>query len=115
MPWARTGNTSPYYTQTLEAIANHFNVPMETPWSKLPKKVQDVILFGSGGEPIAFTYDDGMRTYTTQALRRRHHQYRAPLEGDGQPMGARGDCRATRSDAPCEECAAIRLKPRRWR
>ncbi len=66
VPWARTGNTSPYYTQTLEAIANHFDVPMETPWSKLPKKVQDVILFGSGGEPIAFTYDDGMRTYTTR-------------------------------------------------
>jgi excinuclease ABC subunit A len=39
VPWARTGNTSPYYTQTLEAICNHFNVSMETPWAKLPKKV----------------------------------------------------------------------------
>ena len=111
VPWARTGNTSPYYTQTLEAIANHFNVPMETPWSKLPKKVQDVILFGSGGEPIAFTYDDGMRTYTT----------RKPFEGvitnierrwkETESQWVREELSRYQSDAPCEECAGFRLKP----
>ena len=111
VPWARTGNTSPYYTQTLEAIANHFDVPMETPWSKLPKKVQDVILFGSGGEPIAFTYDDGMRTYTT----------RKPFEGvitnierrwkETESQWVREELSRYQSDAPCEECAGFRLKP----
>jgi excinuclease ABC subunit A len=111
VPWARTGNTSPYYTQTLEAIANHFNVPMETPWSKLPKKVQDTILFGSGGEPIAFTYDDGMRSYTT----------RKAFEGvitnierrwkETDSAWVREELSRYQSDAPCQECAGFRLKP----
>ncbi len=40
MPWARTGNTSPYYTQTLEALTKHYKVSMTTPWYDLPEKVQ---------------------------------------------------------------------------
>ena len=111
VPWARTGNTSPYYTQTLEAIANHFNVPMETPWSKLPKKVQDVILFGSGGEPIAFTYDDGMRSYTTRkafegVITNIERRWK---ETDSQWV--REELSRYQSDAPCEECKGFRLKP----
>ncbi len=111
VPWARTGNTSPYYTQTLEAIANHFNVPMETPWSKLPKKVQDTILFGSGGEPIAFTYDDGMRSYTTRkafegVITNIERRWK---ETDSQWV--REELSRYQSDAPCEECKGFRLKP----
>ena len=111
VPWARTGNTSPYYTQTLEAIANHFDVPMETPWSKLPKKVQDTILFGSGGEPIAFTYDDGMRTYTTRkafegVITNIERRWK---ETDSQWV--REELSRYQSDAPCEECKGFRLKP----
>ena len=111
VPWARTGNTSPYYTQTLEAIANHFNVPMETPWSKLPKKVQDVILFGSGGEPIAFTYDDGMRSYTTRkafegVITNIERRWK---ETDSQWV--REELSRYQSDAPCDECKGFRLKP----
>ena len=34
-PWAKTGSTSPYYEQTLEALARHFKVAMTTPWEKL--------------------------------------------------------------------------------
>ncbi|MBT3072017.1 excinuclease ABC subunit UvrA [Rhodomicrobium sp. Az07] len=111
VPWARTGNTSPYYTQTLDAIAAHFNVSMETPWSKLPKKVQDTILFGSGGEVIAFTYDDGMRTYTTRKafegvvtnIERRWK------ETDSQWV--REELSRYQSNQPCEECNGFRLKP----
>jgi excinuclease ABC subunit A len=47
-PWAKTGNTSPYYTQTLDAICRHYKASMAKPWSDLPEKVQDVILHGSG-------------------------------------------------------------------
>ncbi|MGC8001094.1 hypothetical protein, partial [Salmonella enterica] len=35
-PWARTGNATPYYEQTLEAIARHYKVSMSTPWEELP-------------------------------------------------------------------------------
>src|SRR5690606_29774456 len=64
-PWARTGNATPYYEQTLEAIARHYKVNMATPWEELPRRVQDIILFGSGSEEITFTYEDGVRRYST--------------------------------------------------
>src|SRR4029450_12997294 len=65
VPWARTGNTSPYYTQTLEALAKHFKVSMNLAWSEMPERVQNAILYGTGSEAVAFTYDDGMRTFKT--------------------------------------------------
>jgi excinuclease ABC subunit A len=111
VPWARTGNTSPLYTQTLEAIANHFNVTMETPWSKLPKKVQDVILFGSGGEIIAFAYDDGMRSYT---VRKAFEGVVTNIERrwkETDSQWVREELSRYQSDAPCQECAGMRLKP----
>ena len=37
---------------------------MATPWAKLPKKVQDAILYGTGEEEIDFVYEDGVRRYT---------------------------------------------------
>ena len=44
-PWAKTGSTSPYYEQTLEALAKHFKVSMATPWEKLPQE-------GAGRDPV---------------------------------------------------------------
>ena len=66
LPWARTGNTSPYYHQTLEAIAKHYKVSMSAPWKDLPKKVREAVLFGTGEEEITITYDDGIRAYKTK-------------------------------------------------
>jgi excinuclease ABC subunit A len=64
-------STSPYYTQTLEAICKHYGFD-EDPWNELPEKVQDVILFGTGEEEIDFVYDDGCARYKTdEAVRRR--------------------------------------------
>ncbi|HQF31392.1 MAG TPA: excinuclease ABC subunit A, partial [Hyphomicrobiales bacterium] len=66
LPWARTGNTSPYYAQTLEAICRHFGASMTTPWKDLPEAVRNVVLFGSGKEHITFVYEDGLRRYQTK-------------------------------------------------
>ena len=35
-PWSRS-RTSPYYTQTLEALAKKYKFSLNEPWSKLPK------------------------------------------------------------------------------
>ncbi len=64
---------------------------MSTPWEKLPKKVQDAILYGTGEEEIDFVYEDGVRTlHQRQAVRGRDRQHRAPLPRDRQRLGARG-------------------------
>ena len=52
-PWAKS--SSPYYLQTLDAIARHYKASLNAPWEELPKKVKDAILFGSGEEEIKFS------------------------------------------------------------
>ena len=60
-PWRK--GKSPYFLQTIEAIAKHYEFDKNTPWKDLPKKVQQVFLYGSGEEEIAFRYDEGGRVY----------------------------------------------------
>ena len=64
-PWARTSATSPYYQQTLEALARAYRQPMTRPWKDLPEDFREVVLYGSGEDEITFTYDDGVRHYST--------------------------------------------------
>ena len=45
-----------YYYQMLLAISEHYDFDLETPMKDLSKKIQDVILFGSGEELISFKY-----------------------------------------------------------
>ncbi len=60
-PWAKS--TSPYYMQTLNALARHFGFSMTKRWDELPDKARSVILYGSASEPVRFAYDDGLRSY----------------------------------------------------
>ena len=60
-PWRK--GKSPYFLQTIEAIAKHYQFDKNTPWKDLPMKVQQVFLYGSGEEEIPFRYDEGGRVY----------------------------------------------------
>ncbi|MDQ0345919.1 excinuclease ABC subunit UvrA [Ancylobacter vacuolatus] len=108
-PWAKS--TSPYYGQTLEAIARHYGVKLTTAWADLPEKVQNVILHGSKAETIRFVYNDGMRAYETVKtfegivtnLERRWRE----TESDW----AREEIGKYFSAVPCAACHGYRLKP----
>ncbi|MGH6734579.1 MAG: excinuclease ABC subunit UvrA [Methyloceanibacter sp.] len=110
-PWNRTSATSPYYQQTLEALARHYRQPMSRPWKDLPEKFREVLLYGSGEEEITFTYDDGVRRYTTSK----------PFEGvitnierrwrETESTWVTEELERYQSDQPCEACAGYRLKP----
>ncbi|WP_181704041.1 excinuclease ABC subunit UvrA [Chthonobacter albigriseus] len=111
LPWAKTGSSSPYYAQTLEAICRHFKVSMNTPWRDLPEDVRNTILHGSGDEELTFTYDDGLRAYKTTK----------PFEGvvtnierrwkETESDWVREELARFQSDHPCEACNGFRLKP----
>ena len=60
-PWRK--GKSPYFLQTIEALAKHYEFDKNTPWKELPKHVQQVFLYGSGEEEIEFRYDEGGRVY----------------------------------------------------
>ncbi len=110
-PWSRTGATSPYYEQTLEALAKHYKVSMTTPWEKLPKHVQLAILYGSGEEEIDFVYEDGLRRFKASK----------PFEGvignierrwrETDSDWVREELSRYQAAHPCEACGGYRLKP----
>ncbi|WP_273282258.1 excinuclease ABC subunit UvrA [Pseudooceanicola atlanticus] len=60
-PWRK--GKSPYFLQTIEAIAKHYEFDPKTRWKDLPAHVQQVFLHGSGDEEIQFRYDEGGRVY----------------------------------------------------
>ncbi len=108
-PWSKT--QSPYYTQTLLALAEHYDVDPHTPWKKLPKKFQKAVLFGTGKEEIKFTYDDGMRRFETTksfegVIPNLERRWR---ETDSQWV--REDMEKFQSVTHCEICDGQRLKP----
>jgi len=107
-PWARS--TSPYYTQTLEALGKHFGFKLGQRWEDLPNEARDVILHGTN-EKIAFHYDDGLRSYNTNKtfegivpnLERRWKET--------DSAWAREEIERYMSAAPCPACHGFRLKP----
>ncbi len=60
-PWRK--GKSPYFLQTIQSLATHYEFDAKTPWKDLPAHVKQVFLYGSGGEELPFRYDDGGRVY----------------------------------------------------
>jgi excinuclease ABC subunit A len=108
-PWAKS--TSPYYGQTLEALARHFGFSMTKPWAELPQSARDAILFGTGTEPVRMAYNDGLRAY----------EVKKPFEGvitnmerrwkETESDWAREEIGRFMSETPCAACDGFRLKP----
>ena len=107
-PWSK--RTTVFYYQMLEAIADHFGFSLTASWKKLPKKAQDAILYGSGGEEVKFWFmRDGRKQFYTREfegvvknLARRYHEtesayIRQEIE---EYMGAH----------PCPACNGDRLR-----
>jgi len=108
-PWAKS--TSPYYTQTLDALAKHFRFTLDTKWKDLPAKAREAILYGSGETPIRFVYDDGLRSYET---RKTFEGVVTNLERrwrETESEWAREDIAKYFTDIPCAACTGFRLKP----
>ncbi len=63
-PWRK--GKSPYFLQTIEAIAKHYGFNKNARWKDLDPKVQQVFLRGSGKEEIKFRYDEGGRVYQVE-------------------------------------------------
>ncbi|CAH2604576.1 excision nuclease subunit A [Rhodovastum atsumiense] len=109
LPWANA--QSPYYDQTLQSLAKHFKVSPRTPWSELPKRVCDAILNGTGEEPVAMTYKDGVRQYTVTkpfegVLRNLQRRFQ-----ETDSAWVREDLSRYQAEKPCATCHGARLKP----
>ena len=107
-PWAKS--TTLYYAQTLASISKHYGFSLNDKWKKLPKKIKDVILFGSDEEEIKFTYDDGYEKYSHKKTFEGviNNLERRFLESDSE--WKREAIAEYQSDSNCESCNGDRLK-----
>ena len=58
-----------FYFQMLNCLAEHYDFDIEKPFRRLPKKVREIILYGSGKEKISFSY---LRSHGRRSRRRTH-------------------------------------------
>ncbi|WP_026440260.1 excinuclease ABC subunit UvrA [Acidocella facilis] len=108
-PWANA--QSPYYDQTIAAIAKHYGVKLGTAWEDVPEEVREVFLFGSGKEEIKFTYKDSARAYNVVK----------PFEGiiknldrrykETDSAWVREELSRYHAERPCAACNGARLRP----
>jgi excinuclease ABC subunit A len=108
-PWSKS--SSPYYLQTLEALARHYKFSLNDPWEDLPKRVRDILMNGSGEDEIRFIYDDGMRRYETKKTFEGviPNMQRRFKETDSSWI--REELQRYQDTSPCEVCNGYRLKP----
>jgi excinuclease ABC subunit A len=107
-PWeTRTGF---YFQQLLEALADHYEFDINTPFAALPEKLQSVLLRGSGKEEVRFFFDQGGRRHFYQKvfegvipnLERRYHE----TDSDN----VRENLERYMNVMPCPTCDGARLK-----
>ena len=109
LPWStRTGF---YYLQLLEALADHYDFDIRVAFDQLPERIQKVLLYGSGQEPVRFFYDQGNK----------RHYYEKPFEGvipnlerrlkETDSDTTREKLEAFMNIMPCPSCKGARLKP----
>jgi excinuclease ABC subunit A len=108
-PWA--SNTLEYWYRVLEAVADAHGFDLDTPWRKLPKRLRDVVLYGSE-EEVHVKYKNRygrQRAYWTTYegcipnIERRHQ------ETDSDT--ARERLEQFMREIPCRACGGQRLKP----
>ena len=108
-PWRK--GKSPYFLQTIEAIATHFEFDPSTRWKDLSDKVKGVFLYGSGDEEIKFRYDEGGRIYHVSrtfegVIPNMERRYR-----ETDSTWIREEFENYQNNRPCGSCSGYRLRP----
>ena len=108
-PWNK--GKSPYFTQTIDALARHYGFDAKKPWKDLPESVQQLFLRGSGEEEIPFRFDEGGRVYEVTrsfegVIPNMERRYR-----ETDSAWVREEFERYQNNRPCGACGGHRLRP----
>jgi excinuclease ABC subunit A len=110
LPWSTSASN--YYEQMTQAIADRYEVDMETPWEDLPEEVQDCFLYGTNSDRIYISYRNRYgrrRSYTTSFEGIVPNLERRYRETDSEY--SREKIEEYMSVRPCPACRGARLRP----
>ncbi|MHC5021129.1 MAG: excinuclease ABC subunit UvrA [Planctomycetota bacterium] len=111
-PWASAmARGNGWVFRYVKAMAKAFKVPLTTPWSKLPKKTRDLVLYGTGAGELNVPWKEKKSegvwrtTYRgiVNSIERRY------LEAKTESAKKRWGPYMTES--PCRDCDGTRLRP----
>lgn len=99
-----------YYYQMLKSLAKHYDFSMEKPFHKLPKRIRDIIMYGSEGEPITFEF----RSDGGQSVKRKYpflgiSEVVAKRYNESDSHNIREELSQFLSTVPCDQCQGSRL------
>jgi excinuclease ABC subunit A len=104
LPWKEKEET--FLRPILEGLAKHYPLDLDTPFHRLSKSVQHLLLYGSEGEKISFKVKG----------RGKSHLFRQEFEGVIPEMERRWkeeedeELEKFMNTAPCPDCGGARLK-----
>ena len=106
LPWKKKGES--FLRPVLEGLAKHYHFDLETPFHRLPKSVQDLLLYGSEGEKISFKVKGKGRSHLFRqefegVIPEMERRWKENGEGDEELEGFM-------NGASCPDCAGTRLK-----
>ena len=110
MGWGDSGTAGSMANNLLSSLAAHYGFSMDTPVRELPKKIMDILLYGTKGEKIAVNYEsiNGSGKYMTafegvvNALERRYR--------DTGSDAMKAAYEEYMSNETCPDCGGKRLK-----
>ncbi|SES74509.1 excinuclease ABC subunit UvrA [Thorsellia anophelis] len=100
-----------YYFQMLMSLASHYGFDIESPFNELSDKIQNLILYGSGKETIAFNYTNDRGDIVT-----RNHTFEGVLNNlerrykETESMAVREELAKYINNRCCPSCNGTRLK-----
>ncbi|MCZ2175123.1 MAG: excinuclease ABC subunit UvrA [Burkholderiales bacterium] len=100
-----------FYYQLLASLAAHYGFDIERPFEALPEAMQEVVLYGSGREKIAFRYlsETGRSSIKEHAFEGIiHNLERRHKETDS--VAVREELAKYLNTRPCPECEGTRLR-----
>ena len=108
-PWSKS--KSPYFTQTIEALAKHYKFDKRKAWKDLPEAVRKLFLYGSGTEEIPFRFDENGRVYQVSrtfegVIPNMERRYR-----ETDSAWSREEMERYQNNRSCGSCHGYRLKP----
>jgi excinuclease ABC subunit A len=106
LPWKRRGEY--FFRPILEGLAKHYHFDLDTPFSRLPKSIQHLLLHGSEEEEISFRVKGKGGSHL---FRQKFEGVIRQMERKWQDNGEdREELESFMNVASCPECGGSRLK-----